>query len=172
MIRIHKRIPLCSILICAFLGVLQGEAFSASIGPEGIGWRLVEVFGVPVSPLAGKNQPYIMFDQAQKRVTGFAGCNNFFGGYELDGSSLKFGPIGSTRRACPDIETVLETSFFRALDKTNAWKIEDGILLLLDDRAVLARFTRVQKDAPAVDLGSMTFLSTWVPSGKETLSQW
>jgi hypothetical protein len=64
----------------------------------------------------------------------------------------------------------LETEIFKALNKTRAWKIEDGVLLLLDDSAVLARFTKVQKDAPAFDLGSMTFLSTWVPSGKVTLS--
>jgi heat shock protein HslJ len=144
MMRIHKLIPLCIMLICAFTGVLHGEAFSASSGPEGIEWRLVEVGGAPVSPLANEKQPYIMFDPPQKRVSGFAGCNNFFGSYELDGSSLKFGPIGSTRRACPDRETAVETEVFKALDKTRAWKIKDGMLLLLDDSAVLARFTRAQ----------------------------
>ena len=38
----------------------------------------------------------------------------------------------------------METEFFKALDKTRAWKIKDGMLLLLRDSALLARFTRVQ----------------------------
>jgi len=163
-------IPLCFILICAFAGVLHGEAFSSSNGTEGIEWRLVEAGGAPVSPLVNERQPYILLDPVKKRVLGFSGCNNFFSSYELDGASLKFGPVGSTRRACPDLETGLETEVFKALDKTCAWKIKDGMLLLLDDSTVLARFTRVQKDAFSPDLGSMTFLSTWFPSGKVTLS--
>jgi len=160
MIRIQTLILLCFILICAFAGVLHGGAFSSSSGPEGIEWRLVETGGAPVSPLANERQPYILLDPVKKRVSGFSGCNNFFSSYELDGASLKFGPVGSTRRACPDLETGLETEVFKALDKTRAWKIKDGMLLLTDDGNVLARFTRVQKDAPAPDLGSMTFLST------------
>ncbi|MDH4185726.1 MAG: META domain-containing protein [Nitrospira sp.] len=143
---------------------------SVTIGSEGIEWRLVEVGGEPVSPLANEKQPYIMFDPAQKRATGFAGCNNSFGSYELDGASLKFGSVGSTRRACPDMETGLETEFFKALEKTRGWKIRDGNLLLLEDEKVLARFTMVKGDETAVDLESMTFLSTWFPSGKVTLS--
>jgi heat shock protein HslJ len=173
MMHIHKLIPRCVIPVFVLAGALHGEAFSASSGPEGIDWRLVEVGGTPVSPLPNERQPNILLDPVKKRVSGFSGCNNFFGGYELDGPSLKFGLIGSTRRACPDLETALETDVFKALDETRAWNMEDSmllLLLLLDDGVVLARFTRLQKDASAPDLGSITFLSTWFPSGKVTLS--
>jgi heat shock protein HslJ len=108
---------------------------------EGPKWFLTEVCGAPVSPLAGEKQPHILFDPAKKKVTGFAGCNQFFGSYELDGASLKFGPVGSTRMACPDLQMSLETEVLKALDQTRAWEIRDGRLLLLDDRNVLARFT-------------------------------
>ncbi len=57
-------------------------------GIEGIHWHLTEVGGSPVSPMADDKQPHILLDPAQKQATGFAGCNNFFGSYELDGSSL------------------------------------------------------------------------------------
>jgi heat shock protein HslJ len=43
-------------------------------------------------------------------------------------------------------------------------------LLLVDGGGVLARLTIVHADDDPVDLGSMTFLSTWFPSGKVTLS--
>ena len=80
-----------------------------AVSIEGTQWYLVEVAGSPVSPMAHDKQPHIMLDPGQKRATGFAGCNNFFGSYELDGASLKFGPVGSTRMACPDLEMGLET---------------------------------------------------------------
>jgi heat shock protein HslJ len=91
--------------------------------------------------MADDKQPHILLDPAQKLATGFAGCNNFFGSYELDGASLTFGPIGATRMACPDLETGLEMSVFEALESTRNWKKSDGELLLLDEDAVLARFS-------------------------------
>jgi len=110
-------------------------------GIEGIQWYLTEAGGLPVSLMADDKQPHILLDPAQKQATGFAGCNNFFGSYELDGSSLTFGPMGATRMACPDLETGLEMSVFEALESTRNWKKSDGELLLLDEDAVLARFS-------------------------------
>jgi heat shock protein HslJ len=114
---------------------------------QGVRWYLTQVGGSPVSPQADGKQPHMALDPAKKQVTGFAGCNNFFGNYELDGSSLSFGPIGATRMACPDLETGLETKLFEALQSTRKWKIEDGDLLLLETDAALARFSREQSDA-------------------------
>ncbi len=118
-----------------------GSVRPVAMGIEGIEWFLVEVGEIPVSPLAGERKPFLKFDAAKKEATGYAGCNNFFGGYELDGSSLKFGSVGSTRMACPDLQLSLETEFFKALEKTRAWNTRDGVLLLLHDNEVLARLT-------------------------------
>ena len=111
-------------------------------GIEGIHWYLTEVGGTPVSPMAGGKQPHMLLDPEKKQVTGFAGCNHFFGSYERDGSSLTFGPMGATRMACPDLETGLETSVFEALENTRKWKQSGGALLLLDGDEVLARFSQ------------------------------
>jgi heat shock protein HslJ len=119
-----------------------GNAGAEAAGIEGIQWFLTEVGGSPVSPMADDKQPHMLLDPEEKQATGFAGCNNFFGSYELDGSSLTFGPMGATRMACPDLETGLETSVFKALESTRKWKIEGGDLLLLDADDVLARFSR------------------------------
>jgi heat shock protein HslJ len=106
-------------------------------GIEGIQWYLTEVGGSPVSLMADDKQPHILLDPAEKQATGFAGCNNFFGSYELDGSSLTFGPMGATRMACPDLETGLETSVFKALESTRKWKIDSGDLLFLEPMTFL-----------------------------------
>jgi heat shock protein HslJ len=116
-------------------------------GIEGIQWYLTEVGGSPVSPMANDKQPHILLDPEENQATGFAGCNNFFGSYELDGASLTFGPMGATRMACPDLETGLEASVFEALENTRKWKKVEGDLLLLDGDAVLARFSFHKKES-------------------------
>jgi heat shock protein HslJ len=72
------------------------------------------------------------------------GCNRFFGGYELNGEALKFGPIGATKRACPDFEDGVETEYFKVLDATRRWRIVDGALELLNGDLVLARLKKTQ----------------------------
>lgn len=132
------------LLVILLVSCNESEAnitMPGAIGIEGPEWPLVEVSGIPVSPLAGERRPFLKFDAVKKQATGFAGCNNFFGSYERDGASLKFGPVGSTRMSCPDLQISLETEFLKALDKTRAWDIRDNVLLLLDDSGVLARFT-------------------------------
>ena len=158
------------VALSAIAGALQSNEVSAASGPEGIEWRLAEVGGAPVAPLAGHNQPSIMLDSAQKKAAGFDGCNAFFCGYTLDGSSLKFGPIGSTRRACPEHESGLEAKFLSALDRTRGWKIQDGSLLLVEGNEPLARFTMGKWGEAAVEPGSMTYRLRSFPSGTVTLS--
>ena len=133
-----------------FLGILLASCLKRgstapvpeSTGIEGVKWYLTAVAGSSVSPMANDKQPHIMLDPDRQQAIGFSGCNNFFGTYEHDGSSLKFGPAGSTRMACPDLETGLETEVFKALDQTRAWKIQDEELLFLNGGKILARFTK------------------------------
>lgn len=136
---------------------------------EGIEWSLREVSGSSVSPLHGE-RPFIKFDGTKKQAIGFNGCNDFFAGYEIDASSLKFGPVAATRRFCEGTANEVEKKFMQALDKTNSWGMKDGLLILLENSCVIARFAASHKDASEIDLSSMTFLSRWFPSGKVALS--
>ena len=52
---------------------------------------------------------------------------------------MKFGPIGATKRACPDLEEGVETELFQILDATRRWRIVDETLELLNGDLVLAR---------------------------------
>jgi heat shock protein HslJ len=113
-----------------------------AIGIEGPEWHLVEVSGVPVSPLAGERRPFIRFDAAKKQATGFAGCNNFFGSYELEGSSLTFGPMGATRMFCEGESGEVEMRFMQALEQTRTGELRENTLILLKNGKVLARFAR------------------------------
>lgn len=106
------------------VGLLAVSTSLAVAAPrlEGTGWVMAS---------AGKRAPMIHFE-AEGKVTGFGGCNRFFGGYVQSGERLSFSALGSTRMACPGNAMAVESSFFDMLSKVAAAKIEGGKLLLLD----------------------------------------
>ncbi len=65
------------------------------------------------------------------QVSGSAGCNEYSGGYTLDGTTLKIGPLASTMRACAD-EAVnqQEQQFLAALQASTAFDQTGNILTL------------------------------------------
>lgn len=69
---------------------------------------------------------------AEGRAQGQGGCNSFSGSYKLDGGTLSFGPVASTRRACPETQMSQEDRFFATLGAVKSGRIEDGKLVLTD----------------------------------------
>ena len=130
-------------LIVAWEGVGRGKPLSSN-SLTGVEWRVSELSGHMVAPSVDRQQPFIIFDAEKKQASGYAGCNRFFGGYELEGVALKFGPIGATKRACPDLEEGVETELFKVLDATRGWRIVDGTLELLNGDLILARLQKTQ----------------------------
>ena len=130
-------------LTFAWEGSGRGESISSNRF-TGVEWQLSELSGHAVAPAVDRQQPFIFFDAAKKQVTGFAGCNRFFGWYQLEGEALKFGPIGTTKRTCPDLDEGVETEFFKALDATRRWEVAGGALRLMNDGRVMARLQKIQ----------------------------
>jgi len=122
----------------------EGDAASSAGSLTGVKWLLTEVSGHPVVASPQGEQPFILFDASNQQATGYASCNRFFGGYRFDGARLAFGPIGATKRACPDLDEGVETAFFKALDATRRWEVADGTLMLLNNGQVLARLQKMQ----------------------------
>ena len=78
-------------------------------------------------------------------ASGFGGCNNYHGGYETSGSSLRFKHIASTKMACEQDLMTLEQIFMTALGQTVAYSIEGSSLTLEDTSgAALLEFSAVQ----------------------------
>jgi heat shock protein HslJ len=88
----------------------------------------------------------IRFD-AEGRATGSAGCNNFQGSYEVDGTSLSFGPMAVARKMCPPAVMDQESAFLQAIDRVTsfAWD-DDRALLLMTDDGDPSRFLPVSSD--------------------------
>lgn len=108
-------------------------------------WKLMEAEGVPAPTSSGSREPHIRFDSEKKRVTGYSGVNNFFGGYEISGEALRMPRLASTRRAGPPELMKLESAFLTALAATTSYHITGDKLELLDSSGrALARFQAQQ----------------------------
>jgi len=151
-------------LLAQFIVAMEATLFSAvllaSNTLESVTWQLVELNGATLEPLEAGKQPSVLFDAAKKSIAGYNGCNNYFGQYELKAQSLKFGPIASTRRACPGVQSNIETKFMAVLENTRAWEIKDSVLTFSNDRNILARFAINKANDTAPDLNSLTIRST------------
>lgn len=71
-------------------------------------------------------------------VNGFAGCNSFSGAFDADGTSVRIGPLMSTRRFCgedeePDGPSVMEqeAALLAALENSVTAQLEGDRLILL-----------------------------------------
>lgn len=64
------------------------------------------------------------------RVTGSAGCNSYFAGYEMDGTSISIGPAGATEMFCGEPEGVMdqESQYLAALQSAATYSIQGSIL--------------------------------------------
>ena len=65
------------------------------------------------------------------KISGYGGCNQFFGGYTISGHSIKIGPIASTRKGCPGL-IGMEAAFFAMLESAKSFEEHDGTLILYD----------------------------------------
>lgn len=166
-----EKILLCLVWVTMLFTLLHGKALSESVSPEGIEWYLSAMGSAEVTPLPGGKRPSLFLNPANKKAGGFAGCNHYFSQYELNGSSLKFGLIGATRRACPDAESNIEWDFFAALEKTSAWEIKEGKLALMSGADVLARFAINNVNDAEPDLDSLTIHSTVYKTSPVTLTR-
>jgi heat shock protein HslJ len=103
-----------------------------------IEWKLVRLNGEDVSV----NPPVTLsLDETQKKINGFAGCNRFFGGYELNQSTLKFSGMGSTKMYCQETAAT-EDQYLKALSEVQSFKSEGEKLQLLADQKIILEFKK------------------------------
>ncbi len=106
-----------------------------SVGLADTRWTVGSIVGVETVAQA---VPELSFG-ADARVSGSGGCNQFTGTFDYANETLKFGPMASTRMACPGEIGTQETAFFKALSLVARAQMTDGQLSLQteDGRAVM-----------------------------------
>ena len=101
-------------------------------------WNLKgAMVGGGTQPVILNTQPTITFN-SDGTLTGFGGCNNYFGSYTLTGQTTKFGPsitignLGSTQMYCAETSD-LELTYLNLLRSTMAYSITNNKMLLTTD---------------------------------------
>jgi copper homeostasis protein (lipoprotein) len=124
---------------------VAAPAATPGVPLEGTAWRLVELDGKAVTaPADSARAPGLTLLVDGHKVQGSAGCNRMMGSYQLSGSSLKFGPLATTRMACPGMDA--EQAYLKALGATTRYEIVGTTLTLFGAEGALAR---LEAPAPA-----------------------
>lgn len=89
---------------------------------------------------SGEEQPFtnkqeIFFSGEKMDISGNAGCNRFFGTYEIDNSSnlISFGAMGSTKMMCEPSVMTQEDKMLKIFGMVKSYQIEDDQLVLKGD---------------------------------------
>lgn len=110
-------------------------------------WKLLSYLspdGEMVAPLPG---PAVTLRITDERASGFTGCNNYFGPYQLKGDQLTFGPLASTRMAGSDAQNRQESIFLGLLSEVRHFHVVDEQLQLCnEDGKVLFIFAEESGD--------------------------
>lgn len=100
---------------------------------RGTRWLLLQAEAQPVAATPGK-QLYLQLNPTEEQAEGQAGCNRFRGSFMLPAAGqLQFGPLLSTKMACPDLAT--ETAFLSALRNTRSYRLSADTLYLHGETA-------------------------------------
>lgn len=89
-------------------------------------WKVLKLKGLEQIEFA----PTLIFQEEDTKLSGFAGCNNYFSTYNLEGKEITFGNTGSTRKLCPDM--TVEDVFFKLLPEVARYEVVKKELYLYD----------------------------------------
>ncbi|MGA9348656.1 MAG: META domain-containing protein [Anaerolineae bacterium] len=134
------------------------------VGLEGTMWTLVS-YGDPSDPQAVLEGSEItaVFDSAEGRVSGSAGCNNYTASYAVEDTAITFGPAATTRKMCAEPEGIMEqeSAYLAALASATAYQIEGHELTLTNaDGVRVVTFTVFEPQAAG--LGVVGTVWQWV----------
>jgi len=87
------------------------------------------------------------FDSKTNKISGFAGCNRFFGTYSIQENSISFSELGATMMVCEEEANTIERTMFQTMAKINAYELSEGQLMLKqgDDTLIVANETKMPK---------------------------
>jgi heat shock protein HslJ len=120
----------------ALLGLLAACADETLSGQAETGaiWTLTEIGGAaPSAPIT------LEFPQSGQ-ISGRAPCNRYFAAIKAPLPWFQLGPIGATKRACPDLD--LESRYFAALAGMTQAEVRGDVLILTDDLGAALVFAR------------------------------
>jgi len=102
-------------------------------------WNLQKIDALNDEENTAFDQAYIRFSASDSVFSGLNGCNRIHGKYLLDGNTINFGEILSTKRYCGEVD---EQQFHKVLEQASKIEIKDDKLFLYEDKLLLAVFAK------------------------------
>ena len=129
----------------AFHAVWPGETCGTPFSRaelEDTYWKLTRMGDEAIIPIAEAREPHIVLN-VDGRMAGSDGCNQLSASYEIDGDTIGFGEIATTRMACPQGEEQAR-QFREALERASRYRVVGSHLELFNEAGeMLARFEAV-----------------------------
>lgn len=138
----HVRLPLVALGLGLVLSASKCSESGLSNPAEVLDtkWMLKTLGGEAVTMPEGMSAPWLQL-AADNAVSGFAGCNNLTGQYKLEGNTIGFPGLATTKKFCEPTQKV-EDAFLGALREANSVKLDKGMLKLLQGDKELAAFSK------------------------------
>ena len=131
---------------------------------EGPDWRLTDLRGLDPSVLRDAPRPVTAGFKAG-RISGFSGCNQFFGPYTVDHDRVVIGPLAGSMMACEKPSMALESAVHAALTGTLRYVVaQDGLTLFSGNEPVLTF-----QAAPAPALEGVSWKITGFNNGRQAV---
>ena len=122
-----------SVILLVLLAIGLVACKGGAVAFEDREW-LLESYGEPgsVQPVIEGSEITATFDSAKHEVRGSAGCNSYFGDYEVDNCGLSIPLLGNTEMYCLEPEGVMEQEeqYLQSFRLAESYEIEDGKLRL------------------------------------------
>jgi len=97
----------------------------------------------------------ITFNDSTKQVSGFSGCNRFFGSYSLEDNALSFEDLGLTRMLCHDEANTIEKKLINAIEKANLIVFKkDGFSLYDKNKLLITAKKEVRQSSVSFEYSS------------------
>ena len=116
------------LLVLTAIGLTGCTGETGAVTLEGTPWVL-ESYGEQGNPQAVIEGSEITaaFDSAEDKVSGYAGCNNYFAGYEVKNNELAISAIGSTMMHCEGLMEQ-EQQYLAILEGAETFQVQDSQL--------------------------------------------
>ena len=101
-------------------------------------WVLVSLEGQNVQAPQDTRTAYIRFEENERDVSGFTGCNRFFGNYTLSEQNLQLSNLSSTRVGCANMD--VELKMMEVLNRVDSYRIAGDLLTLYEGDKAVATF--------------------------------
>lgn len=136
----------------------------AATSIEGSIWRLTDVRGLDPIVLRDATQPVTAGFKAG-RISGFSGCNQFFGTYSFDRDRVTIGSLAGSMMACDEPSMTLERAVHTALTGTFRYVLAYHGLTLLSGTEPVLTF----QAEPAPTLEGVTWKVTGFNNGRHAV---